>query len=739
MTSLIFCFFLIPFYLKKKKRVQVSSDLVTSPRNITGEPSPPEQALHERGTGSSHPDTDTHSLNKAVEILLAAPVLDKEETSARVSDKKETEHDEEKVEEFVTVVVLDKVETATDQVSEQLEVDEDRADEIVSVVKVLPSVPMLEKEENLITTDQVSDQLEVDEDRGDEIVSVVEVFPSVPVLDKVEITTDQVSDQLEVDEDRGDEIVSVVEVLPSVPVLDKEKITTDQVSDQLEVDEDRGDEIVSMVEVLPSVPVLDKVEITTDEVSDQLEVDEERADGIIVSMVEVLPSVPVLDNLEITTDEVSDQLEVDEDRTDEIVSVVEVLPSVPVLEKVEITTDQVSNQLKVDEDRADEFVSVVPFAPVLDNLEIKTDQVSDQLTVDEDRVEEMVSLEVLPTVPVVDKAEITTNQLSDQVEVEEESLLTSGSLESLIRALDQLEMENETDPMFSELEGDQGFVCESTTVECFTPSLSKGMENTRDQVSCRLEVDEESLFETGFDKIEDTAEPGSSYFIETKTDEPTTPCQFSKAIENTTDQVSRQLEDDGESLFETGITESLIACFDEIEDTGEPGSSYFIEIKTVEPTTPCLFSKGIENTIDKVSCQLEADGESLFVNRSIESLMGGFDEIEDTAEPGSSNFIETKTLEPTTPCLFSKEVEDEREPGQGLADVDEENLKEIILVDPYTCGAVVDETENDTEDDMVKSSDSMNNISQLSEHIKVVQQQLYEVSICLSLFDINYS
>ena len=703
-------------------------------------------------------------------------MLDKEETSARVSDKKETEHDEEKVEEFVTVVVLDKVETATDQVSEQLEVDEDRADEIVSVVKVLPSVPMLEKEENLITTDQVSDQLEVDEDRGDEIVSVVEVFASVPVLDKVEITTDQVSDQLEVDEDRGDEIVSVVEVLPSVPVLDKEKITTDQVSDQLEVDEDRGDEIVSVVEVLPSVPVLDKVEITTDEVSDQLEVDEERADGIIVSMVEVLPSVPalekeeitkdqvsdqlevdedrgdeivsvvevlpsvpVLDNLEITTDEVSDQLEVDEDRTDEIVSVVEVLPSVPVLEKVEITTDQVSDQLKVDEDRADEFVSVVPFAPVLDNLEIKTDQVSDQLTVDEDRVEEMVSLEVLPTVPVVDKAEITTNQLSDQVEVEEESLLATGSLESLIRALDQLEMENETDPMFSELEGDQGFVCESTTVECFTPSLSKGMEHTRDQVSCRLEVDEESLFETGFDKIEDTAEPGSSYFIETKTDEPTTPCQFSKAIENTTDQVSRQLEDDGESLFETGITESLIACFDEIEDTGEPGSSYFIEIKPVEPTTPCLFSKGIENTMDQVSCQLEADGESLFVNRSIESLMGGFDEIEDTAEPGSSNFIETKTLEPTTPCLFSKEVEDEREPGQGLADVDEENLKEIILVDPYTCGAVVDETENDSEDDMVKSSDSMNNISQLSEHIKVLQQQLYEVSICLSLFDINYS
>ena len=553
MTSLIFSFFLTLF-LFEKKCLQVPSDLVTSSRNITGEPSPSEQALKEGGTESSQLDTDIDSLNKAVQMFSADPVSLKEETSAHVSNEEETEqHDEEKLEKLVAVVVLDKVE---------------------------------------ITTEQVSDQVVVEENRiGDKMLSV-EVLPSVPALDKVEIITEQVSDLVVVEDNRiGNNMVSV--------------------------------------EVQPSAPVLEKVEITTDQVSDQVVVEENRVANKIVS-VEVPPSASMLDNLEIATDQVSDQLEVDEDNTADVM----------VLEEVEISIDQVSDVL---EDCVDEIVTVevLPSVTLLDKVESTTDQASDKVVVEEARLaDEIVSFEVSPSVSVFD-------EVSDHVEVDEESLLGTGSVESLTRTLDELEMENATDPMFSPLEGDQGFVCESITAECFTPSVSKTMENTTDQVSCQLKVD-------------------------------------------------------GENLVETGSIKSLTAGFDEI---AEAGSSYIFETKSTEPTTPCLFSKAMQNTTDRESCQLEVVGESLVETGSIKSLTAGFDEIEDTTEPGPS-----------------------------LADVDEESLTKIVSVDSYTCDAVVDETENETEDDMVKSSDSKKDIAQLKEQIKVLQQQLYEVNIFLLSF-----
>ena len=46
----------------------------------------------------------------------------------------------------------------------------------------------------------------------------------------------------------------------------------------------------------------------------------------------------------------------------------------------------------------------------------------------------------------------------------------------------------------------------------------------------------------------------------------------------------------------------------------------------------------------------------------------------------------------------------------------------------------MDETVNETEDDMVKSSDRKKDIAQLKEQIKVLQQQLYEVNIFLFSF-----
>ena len=648
-----------------------------------------EQALHERGTESSQLDTDIDSLNKALQRLSTDPVSLKEETSAHVSDEEETEqHDEEKLEKFLTVVVLDKVE--------------------------------------IIITEQVSDQVVVEENRvADKMVSV-EVLPSPPVLDNLEITTDQVSDQVVVEENRVANKMVSVEVLLSAPVLENLEIATDQVSDLLQVDEGKVDEIVG-VEVSHSVPVLDKVEIKTDQATDKLGGEKERVVEETVGVMELVPPVPVLEEVEISTDQVSDVLEV-EDSIDEIVTM-EVLPSVALLDKVESTTDQASDEVVFEEDRV---------------------------------ADEIVSLEVSPSVSVL-------YEVSDHVEIDEESLLRTGSIESLTRALDELEMENATDPMFSPLKGDQGFVCESITVDCFTPSVSKTMENTTDKVSCQLKVDGENLVATGriksltarFDEI---AEAGSSYVFETKSIEPTTPCLFSKAMQNTTDKVLCQFEVDGESLVETGSIESLTAGYDEI---AEPGSSYIFETKTVEPTTSCLFSKTMQNTTDQVLCQFEVDGESLVETGSIESLTAGYDEI---AEPGSSYVFETKTVEPTTSCLFSKtmqiitdqvlcqlkvdgenlvetgsikslttgfdEIEDTTEPGPSLTDVDEESLTKIVSVDSYTCDAVVDETENETEDDMVKGSDSMKDIAQLKEQIKVLQQQLYEVNIFLLSFGI---
>ena len=577
----------------KKKCLQFPSDLVTSSRNITGEPSPPEQALKEGGTESRQLDTDIDSLNKAVQMLSADPVSLKEETSAHVSNEEETEqHDEEKLEKLVAVVVLDKVE---------------------------------------ITTEQVSDQVVVEENRiiGDKMVSV-EVLPSVPALDKVEIITEQVSDQVVVEDNRiGNNMVSV-EVQPSAPVLEKVEITTDQVSDQVVVEENRVANKIVSVEVPPSASMLDNLEIATDQVSYQLVVDEDNEADVMVSVLEGTPSVAVLDNVEIATDQVSDQLEVDEDNTADVM----------VLEEVEISIDQVSDVL---EDCVDEIVTVevLPSVTLLDKVESTTDQASDKVVVEEARLaDEILSFEVSPSVSVLD-------EVSDHVEVDEESLLGTGSVESLTRTLDELEMENATDSMFSPLEGDQGFVCESITAECFTPSVSKTMENTTDQVSCQLKVD-------------------------------------------------------GENLLETGSIKSLTAGFDEI---AEAGSSYIFETKSTEPTTPCLFSKAMQNTTDRESCQLEVVGESLVETGSIKSLTAGFDEIEDTTEPGPS-----------------------------LADVDEESLTKIVSVDSYTCDAVVDETENETEDDMVKSSDSKKDIAQLKEQIKVLQQQLYEVNIFLLSF-----
>ena len=694
MTSLIFSFFLTLF-LFEKKCLQVPSDLVTSSRNITGEPSPPEQALKEGGTESSQLDTDIDSLNKAGQMLSADPVSLKEETSAHVSNEDETEqHDEEKLEQFVTAVVLDKVEITTEQVSDQVVVEENRIGDKMVSVEVLPSAPVLDKVE--ITTEQVSDQVVVEENRiGDKMVSV-EVLPSAPVLDKVEITTEQVSDQVVVEENRiGDKMVSV-EVQPSAPVLDKVEIITEQVSDQVVVEDNRiGDNMVS-VEVQPSAPVLEKVEITTDQVSDQVVVEENRVANKIIS-VEVPPSAPMLDNLEIATDQVSDQLEVDEDNeADVMVSVLEGIPSVAVLDNVEIATDQVSDQLEVDEDNTADIM-------VLEEVEISTDQVSDVL---EDCLDEIVTVEVLPSVALLDKVESTTDQASDEVvvaearladeilslevspsvsvldevsdhvEVDEESLLGTGSVESLTRALDKLEMENATEPMFSPLEHDQGFECESITVECFTPSVSKTIGNTTDHVPCQLKAD-------------------------------------------------------GESLVKTESVKSLTAGYDEI---AEAGTSYVFETKTVEPTTPSLFSKAMQSTTDRESCQLEVGGESLVETGSIKSLTARFDEIEDTLKSGSSYVFETKSLEPNTTCLFSKEIVNTTKPGPSLADVDEESLTKIVSVDSYTCDAVVDETENETEDDMVKSSDSKKDIAQLKEQIKVLQQQLYEVNIFLLSF-----
>ena len=400
----------------------------------------------------------------------------------------------------------------------------------------------------------------------------------------------------------------------------------------------------------------------------------------MVSVLEGTPSVAELDNLEIAKDQVSDQQEVDEDNEADVMdSVLEGTPSVAELDNEEIAKDQVSDQLEVYEDNnANVMVSVlegIPSVAELDNLEIATDQVSDQLEVDEDHNTDVMDsvLEGIPSVIVLDNLEITTDQVSDQLEVEEESLLATGSVESLKRALDQLEMENGTDPTFSQLEGYQGFLCESMTVECCIPSFLN--ENARDQVSCRLEVDEESL-------------------------------------------------------VDTGSIESLTAGFEEIEDTAEPGTSYVFETKSVEPTRPFLFSETMQNTTEQVLCQFEVDGESLVETGSIESFTAGFDEIEDTAEPGSSCFIEPKTLEPNTPCLFSKEIVNTTEPGPSLAAVDEESLNEIISVDTYTCCAV----EMRTEDDMVKGSDSMNEKARLKEQIKVLQQQLYEVSISFLSF-----
>ena len=199
---------------------------------------------------------------------------------------------------------------------------------------------------------------------------------------------------------------------------------------------------------------------------------------------------------------------------------------------------------------------------------------------------------------------------------------------------------------------------------------------------------------------------------------------------NARDQVSCRLEVDEESLVDTGSIESFTAGFDETEDTVEPGSSYVFETKSIEPATPFLFSEAMQNTTEQVLCQFEVDGESLVETGSIESFTAGFDETEDTVEPGSSCFIEPKTLEPNTPCLFSKEIVNTTEPGPSLAAVDEESLNEIISVDTYTCCAV----EMRTEDDMVKGSDSMNDKARLKEQIKVLQQQLYEVSICLLSF-----
>ena len=534
-----------------------------------------------------------------------------------------------------------------------------------------------------------------------------------------------------------------MEGTPSAAVLDNLEIAKDQVSDQQEVAEDNeGDVMVSVLEGTLSVAALDNLEIATDQVSDQLEVDEDHNTDVMDSVLEGIPSAPALHNLEIAKDQVSDELEVDEDNGDVMVSVLEGIPSVAVLDNLEIAKDQVSDQEEVDEDNeGDVMVSVLegtPSVAALDNLEIAKDQVSDQLEVDEDNEADVMDsvLEGIPAVAVLDNLEITTDQVSDQLEVEEESLLATGSVESLKRALDQLEMENETDPTFSQLEGYQGFLCESMTVECCIPSFLN--ENARDQVSCRLEVDEESLVDTGsiesctagFDETEDTVEPGSSYVFETKSIEPTTRFLFSEAMQNTTEQVLCQFEVDGESLVETGSIESFTAGFDETEDTAEPGSSYVFETKTVASATPCLFSKTMENTTDQVSCPHEVDGESLVETGSIKSLTAGFDEIEDTAEPGSSCFIEPKTLEPNTPCLFSKEIVNTTEPGPSLFAVDEESLNEIIPVDTYTWCAV----EMRTEDDMVKGSDSMNDKARLTEQIKVLQQQLYEVSISFLSF-----
>ncbi len=63
-----------------------------------------------------------------------------------------------------------------------------------------------------IATDQVSDLLQVDEGKVDEIVGV-EVSHSVPVLDKVEIKTDQATDKLGGEKERVvEETVGVMEL-----------------------------------------------------------------------------------------------------------------------------------------------------------------------------------------------------------------------------------------------------------------------------------------------------------------------------------------------------------------------------------------------------------------------------------------------------------------------------------------------------------------------------------------------
>ena len=114
-------------------------------------------------------------------MLSADPVSLKEETSAHVSNKEETEqHDEEKLEKVVAVVVLDKVEITTDQESDQVVVEENIVGDKMISVEVLPSVPALGKVE--IITEQISDQVVVEENRvGHKMVSV-EILPSSPCL-----------------------------------------------------------------------------------------------------------------------------------------------------------------------------------------------------------------------------------------------------------------------------------------------------------------------------------------------------------------------------------------------------------------------------------------------------------------------------------------------------------------------------------------------------------------------------
>ncbi|XP_044170234.1 uncharacterized protein LOC114960687 [Acropora millepora] len=195
------------------------------------------------------------ALNKLEKFL--AQRCEQIQTKKQKKNDDNKRNDETIVDEVSKLPVVNQVESASDQVPNPVDTEQECLNE-TATVQLNASVSVMDEVEN--TSDQVPNHVETEQECLNE-TATVQLNASVPVMDEVENTSDQVPYPVESEQECLNE-TATVQLNASVPVMDEVESTSDQVPNHVETEQECLNETAT-VQLNASVPVMDEVENTS--------------------------------------------------------------------------------------------------------------------------------------------------------------------------------------------------------------------------------------------------------------------------------------------------------------------------------------------------------------------------------------------------------------------------------------------------------------------------------------------